>query len=200
MFSLYSYCTRRGQVAARLVVRKLRQWPPGIGVGSLAMQIEDRDIERLGLELLLGIGYCGLSSVQMKKDAETGKASIIEVNAGRPALNMPIAEFCGVEMQMAYYCEAAGLPLPVQNGILRPGAKWICIKTDLAAAVWHWRHHDLGFADWWRTVQGPKVHAVHSWRDPAPFLLDLLRKTPARRWLPLRQRPGDAIRGSWRNS
>lgn len=176
MFSLYTHRTSQGQVAGQVVVQKLRQWPPDTGVGSLAVQVENEAVAALGLDLLARVNFAGLSSVQIKHDAKTGAYYILEVNAGRPALNMTVAELCGVELQMSYYCEAAGLPLPERRTVTRPGGKWICWKTDLAAAWCLWRRGDLDIKTWWRSVSGRKTHAVWSARDPIPFLLDMMRR------------------------
>jgi predicted ATP-grasp superfamily ATP-dependent carboligase len=176
MFSLYSHRTRDGRVPGYVVVQKLRQWPPDTGVGSLAVQVENEAVAALGLELLSRAAFAGLSSVQIKRHADNGSYAIIEVNAGRPALNMPVAELCGVEMQMSYYCEAAGLPLPDAQTVTHPGGKWMCWKTDLASAWCRWRRGDLGFGEWWRSISGRKVNAVWSGSDPLPFVLDVLRR------------------------
>jgi predicted ATP-grasp superfamily ATP-dependent carboligase len=83
MYSLYSYRTRDGRVPGHLVVQKLRQWPPDTGVGSLAVQVDNEAVAALGLDLLERVGFAGLSSVQIKRHADNGTYSIIEVNAGR---------------------------------------------------------------------------------------------------------------------
>lgn len=121
----------------------------------------------------------GLSSVQFKRDARTGRFYVIEVNAGRPALNMPLAEQAGVPMLYTFYCDALGLPLPVPRHVLPPGAKWICWRTDLAASWSLMRQGRLAPREWLPSLRGSRYEAVLSWRDPMPFLLDLGRKLPA---------------------
>jgi predicted ATP-grasp superfamily ATP-dependent carboligase len=178
MYSLYACYDRSCALLASMMVRKIRQWPPDIGVGSLAEQVHEADVLDLGLRLLESVAFTGLACFQCKRDEVSGKVYIIEVNAGRPGLNLPICHRCGVEMLAIYYSAAAGLPLPEGRTVRFPGAKWICWKTDLASAFRHWRRGDLTPGGWWRSIQGRRFSADLDWGDPLPFLLDLIGKLP----------------------
>jgi predicted ATP-grasp superfamily ATP-dependent carboligase len=35
------------------------------------------------------------------------------------------------------------------------------------------RRKELRVTDWFRSLRGKKVYAVWSWRDPAPFFVDI---------------------------
>lgn len=180
MYSLYSYLDRSSEPLAMLVARKIRQWPPGLGSGCLAVQCEQDTVVHQGLKLLRGVRFRGLSSVQFKRDRRSGEFCFIEANVGRPALNMPLAEVCGVEMQYTMYCDAAGLPLPDARHVVHPGAKWICWKRDVASAMALRRRGDITLRGWIRSIQGRKWSAVLSMRDPAPFWFDVFRKLRGR--------------------
>ena len=161
---------------ATVLVRKIRQWPPDTGEGCLAVETSVEEVTRLGLDTLQRLGYVGIGSFQFKKDADTGRFYMIEMNTGRPVLNMPICELCGVEMIHSYYCAAAGLPLPESRTVTRPGGKWICWKTDLASAYVHWRRGDLTVREWIASLRGRKWSADIQADDFGPFFADLIGK------------------------
>jgi predicted ATP-grasp superfamily ATP-dependent carboligase len=184
MYSLYSCLDSSSQPLAHVVAHKLRQWPLDTGCGCLAEERSVPEVAQQGLQLLQSVSFVGLSSVQFKRDAGSGRFFIIEVNAGRPALNMPLAEKSGVDMLHTFYCDAVGLPVPEKRSVTHPGAKWICWKTDLAASWALMRRRQLTFGEWVHSIRGRKWSAVLSWRDPSPFLFDMMRKTAA--WRPRR--------------
>jgi hypothetical protein len=82
-----------------------------------------------------------------------------------------------VELLYTAYCDMVGLPLPEARVQRYVGAKWIDDRRDLQSALYFLRRRELSVGDWWRSVRGPKWHAVVSWSDPQPFVHDLLQAT-----------------------
>jgi len=179
MYSLYICMDRQSEPLATVVAQKTRQWPPDIGSGSLAVEVREDAVVNTGLKILQSLGYAGVGSFQFKKDAVSGQFYIIEMNAGRAALNFPLCEICGVEMVYTYYCAAAGLPLPENRTVTRPGGKWICWKTDLASALAHWKRGDLTVREWLASIRGHKWVADVQLDDLLPLLADTARKIKA---------------------
>jgi predicted ATP-grasp superfamily ATP-dependent carboligase len=99
----------------------------------------------------------------------------VEPNIGRPTGRSAIAEAGGVELVYTAYCDLAGLPLPENRTQMYRGAKWISFRRDFQSAWFYWRRGDLTLRDWARSWRGKKVDAIFSWRDPAPFLYDMLK-------------------------
>lgn len=176
--SLYScncYFDADSKPLVTFVARKLRQWPPEIGVSCLGEEVRDDVVLQTTLDLFGSVGYVGLGYVEMKRDAVTGEYFIIEPNIGRPTGRSAIAEAGGVELLYTMYCDTLGLPLP-ENRIQRyGGARWIDLRHDLQSAWVYWRRGELTFLSWIKSIRGAKAHAVFSWRDPMPFLCDLKR-------------------------
>jgi len=176
MHSLYICLDRQSQpLIDSLIAKKLRQWPPDIGVGALAVETRADEVVEAGLGILQGLGYIGPGSFQFKQDAASGKFYIIEMNARSP-LNYPLCEACGIEATYTGYCAAAGLPLPDARTLSRPGSKWICWKTDLPSAYVHWKRGDLTIRDWLASLRGHKWSADFQWDDPQPLLADIIQK------------------------
>jgi predicted ATP-grasp superfamily ATP-dependent carboligase len=127
------------------------------------------------LNLFRGVNYHGLGYVEMKRDRSTGKHFIIEPNIGRPTGRSSIAEAGGVELLYTMYCDAVSRPLPENRKQSYSGVKWIYWRRDLQSAAYYWRRGELTMKEWWYSWRGRKGYAVFSWRDPLPFLADVLR-------------------------
>ncbi|HEX5533614.1 MAG TPA: hypothetical protein VFX33_07730 [Actinomycetales bacterium] len=155
------------------VSRKLRQWPTGTGTGCLGLEHRDDVVLHETVRLFSDIGFHGLAYLEMKQHAVTGDRFIIEPNVGRPTGRSALAEGCGVELLLTAYCDAVGLPLPADRTQVYGTTKWLDDRRDLFSAVTHWSRRELTAADWWRSMRGPKVHAVWSPGDPLPFIVDV---------------------------
>jgi len=166
----------RGELLAGVVLRKLRQWATGTGTGSLAEQVDDDEVLATGLHILRSAGYVGAGQLELKRDERDGRLYVIEMNAGRAALNFPLCEASGVEMTLTWYCASAGLPLPERRRVSRPGARWICWKRDLPAAFAAWRRGGLTLRQWRASLRGPRWSADVAADDPVPLLADALEK------------------------
>jgi predicted ATP-grasp superfamily ATP-dependent carboligase len=168
-FTCNCYIDRSGEPQVVFTSRKLRQWPPKTGQACLAEEVENDVVVRETLRAYASVEYCGLGYLEMKQDAVTGEYLIIEPNVGRPTGRSALAEAAGVELLYTMYCDASGLPLPENRTQRSRGIKWIHVLRDLQAAHHHWRRGELTCREWWRSVKGPKVCAVFSWRDPRPL-------------------------------
>lgn len=175
LYSCNAYFDESSRPLVTFVARKLRQWPPHTGTSSLGEECRNDEVLRESVRLFDGIGYRGLAYVEMKQDARTGQHVIIEPNIGRPTGRSAIAEGGGVELLHTAYCDMVGLPLPEERQQRYVGARWIDDRRDVQSALYFIRRGELGLGDWWRSVRGPKSHAVLSRSDPLPFILDVLQ-------------------------
>ncbi len=175
LYSCNCYFDRRGNPVTSFVARKIRQWPPEIGISSLGQEVRNDHVRDVTLELFAVAGLRGLGYLEMKQDERNHRYFIIEANVGRPTGRSAIAEGGGVELLYAVYCDALGLPAPDRLTQRYGQVKWIHLLADLKSAHHLWRRGELTLKDWWRSISGPKVYAVWSWRDPAPFLVEAKR-------------------------
>jgi predicted ATP-grasp superfamily ATP-dependent carboligase len=172
------YYDCQGNPAVTFTSRKLRQWQPKTGQACLSEEVRDDVVVRETLRVYCSVGYRGLGYLEMKRDERSGEYFIIEPNVGRPTGRAAMAEAAGVELLMTMYCDALGLPLPDARQQRYRGIKWIHLLRDLQAALYHLLHRELTLQEWWRSVRGPKVYAIFSWRDPGPFLASIFRAVP----------------------
>jgi D-aspartate ligase len=175
-FTCNCYLDRDARPIVTFVTRKIRQWPPQTGTGSIAVESRNDVVLAETVRLFAGVGFWGLGYLELKRDARTGRHLIIEANVGRPTGRSATAEAAGVELLYAMYCDVLGLPLPERNLSQRyVGTKWIYFGRDIRSAFHYWRHGQLSIRGWLSSLRGPKVDAVFSWRDPLPFLFDVWR-------------------------
>jgi predicted ATP-grasp superfamily ATP-dependent carboligase len=144
----------------------------------MSVEAKNDSVEKETVRLYSSVNYRGLGYLEMKCDDCSGDYFIIEPNIGRPTGRAALAEAGGVELLYTMYCDAVGLPLPVNRQQKYEGVKWIHLMRDLQAALYHWRRGELTLKDWWHTLRGRRVYAIFSWRDPAPFFYALYRAVP----------------------
>lgn len=195
LYSVNSYHDRGGAPRVAFVARKLRQWPVDTGTSSLGEEVRNDEVREIALALFASVAYRGLGYVELKRDAETGRHMIIEPNIGRPTGRSAIAERGGVELVYSAYRDALGEPLPESTEQGYRGVKWIYWRHDLQSAIVHARRGELGVGGWLRSVRGPKIEAVGSLRDPAPFFADLIHSAGVAGRELVRRTTGGRIRG-----
>lgn len=175
LYSCNCYFNAGSQPLVTFIARKLRQWPPETGTSCLGEECRNDVVLQEAIRLFQKLDYSGLGYVEMKRDERTGRHFIIEPNVGRPTGRSAIAEAGGVDLLYTMYCDNVGWPLPANREQRYRGVKWIDLRRDFQSAAYYWQRGELTLADWWRSWQGPKGHAVFSWSDPAPFWYEIWR-------------------------
>src|SRR5574341_1720855 len=104
-FTCNCYFDRKGRPVVTFVSRKIRQWPPGTGVGCLAVACRNDRVRDETIRLFQSVQYSGLGYVEMKLDQQTGELVLIEPNVGRPTGRSAMAEANGVELLYSMYCD-----------------------------------------------------------------------------------------------
>lgn len=175
LYSFNGYFDRAGEPVVTFIAHKVRQWPPETGSGCLGEECRNDAVLATALQLFTNVPYHGFAYLEMKQDARTGEYLIMEANIGRPTVRSPIAENGSVELHYTAYCETLGIPLPVNLIQRYQGAKWVHLHYDTRAAWRQWRRGTLTLRDWLRSLRGIRRDALFAWRDPLPFLWDLVK-------------------------
>ena len=147
--------------------RKVRQWPPDYGTGSLLESADVPEMLALNRRLLDHVDFHGLSSCEAKRHAVTGELYLIEINVRLPA-NYGLSQACGADGAWRTYAALAGLPIATMPRP-RTGRK-VVMHPDLLAA-WHQirtepRSLPRVLASW----RGVRDTGVLSLRDPRPAI------------------------------
>jgi predicted ATP-grasp superfamily ATP-dependent carboligase len=175
MYSYYAFVAEDKQIVAECVGHKIRQWPRLTGSGTLSEICEEPEIRDTGRRLLESLDHRGFATINMKRDAETGKLFVIEINAGRPGMGMFVAEAAGIEMTHLAYRSLLGQPLPNAQCVRFPNARWVSMKRDFASAFAAWKQRELSLVSYLGSLRGVRRRAVFDLGDPLPFLYDLWR-------------------------
>ena len=180
-FTCNLYFGQQGELLVSFTTRKLRQWPVATGQACLSEEVKNDVIVNEAVRLFQSVDYRGLAYLEMKVDERSGEYYIVEPNIGRPTGRSASAEAAGVDLLYTMYCDAVGLPLPKTRTQNYRGLKWINIAPDFRSALFRFRRHELTLREWWRSVRGPRVYAILSWKDPLPFLAAVSRAIPEMR-------------------
>ena len=168
-----TYIDSRGEPAASLTVRKLRQNPPLYGDARVAeLTAQDPELREATVELLRRIGHRGIAIAEFKLDPRDRRPRFIEVN-GRSVVYNGLLRRGGLDLgALAWSDHVHGRPeRPRTNGW--PGA-WIHLHPDLLYSVFH-RKHRLGLSEFLEPYRRATVEAVWSATDPAPFAAQWVR-------------------------
>jgi len=173
LYACHCYFDQNSQPLATFTSRKLRQWPPETGEGSIAEECMAPFVRDETIRLFQSVAFRGLGYLELKFDSRHDRYFIVEPNIGRASGRMAIAEAGGVALLQTMYCDNVGWPLPKNRDQRYGHVKWIHSRRDFQSAFYYWKRGELSLLDWWRSWRGPKVDALFSWRDPGPFIGDL---------------------------
>jgi predicted ATP-grasp superfamily ATP-dependent carboligase len=103
-FSLF-VCSPEGEFLASFSGRKLVCTPPEVGITAICAAAPEMDEEftRLSRQFAARVGYCGIGSLEFKRDRRSGKFLIIEPTVGRVDWQEEIATLCGVNIPLVAY-------------------------------------------------------------------------------------------------
>lgn len=168
------YFDSQGIPQVTFVSRKIRQWPPKVGIGCSSVECRNDEVLEQTVKFFREAGLKGLGYLEFKRDDRDGRYYLIEPNIGRPTGRSALAEASGVELMMTLYNDLAGLDLPSSRVQSYGGTKWVYWRQDLRAS-WHLvRAGELSLREWWQSIRGRRTCPLWKLDDPAPFLRDIL--------------------------
>jgi predicted ATP-grasp superfamily ATP-dependent carboligase len=138
---------------------------------TYAKTIECPELEKLGSQFLSAIDYYGLCEVEFVKDKRDGVFRFLEVNPRIWGWHT-LAVRAGVNLPHLVYRDIQGLES--RNGKYRNGVKWIRLLTDTPTVIGQILKRRMRVRDYIESLRGEKEFAVFSWKDPVPFLMEIL--------------------------
>lgn len=194
--SYYSYLDEDLQPMFEFTKRKLRQNPPGFGMGTYHVSDWSPEVAEIGLRFLRGAGLRGFGNVEFKRDARDGRLKLIECNARFTRLH-EMLEVCGLEVALLVYNRLAGRPLPAL-GRYRSGVWFWLPSSDFAAFRTLNKRGELSLGAWVSSLLHRQRFLIFQWRDPWPSVMHFwtfLRNRATRRWDSLTTRVRTALTG-----
>lgn len=170
-FEISFYIGADGEMLAFVTIRKLRQYPPEFGVGTLIESIDCPELVTLALRLLDGLHYRGFGNLEFKLDPRDGVLKMIELNARLWQQNdQPAA--CGLNFPLIQYLDLSGQP-PVKQKTIPVGVKWVDPLADFQS-FWHYfRRGELSPGRWLQSWKGTRAFAVFARDDMLPAFASL---------------------------
>jgi D-aspartate ligase len=170
---IWAYVTYLDESAAPLfevVKRKVRQYLPHFGVGTLHVTDWDDEVAEVGLRFFRAIGLRGYAFAELKRDDRDGSLKLIEVNY-RFGAHHELIQAAGIDAAFLVYERALGRSVAPLGRDYRRGVVVWHVLDDLRAFRLYRREGELSFAGWAASVLRPHRYAIFDPRDPGPTLV-----------------------------
>lgn len=168
MYTFDAYLNQDSKVTHWVTCQKYRQFPINFGASVYTVQKYVPELYDIGAKFLEDIGYKGFAEIEFKKDAETGKFYLIEINARITTLNNMLYKV-GVNFPYITYLELTNQEI---------GSK--AVKHDTNIAFWYAYEDLMAIKHYIKTGQlsilsilptlfKKKAYAIWDWKDPKPL-------------------------------
>lgn len=161
------YYDGHGREIAYYTGRKFFQWPPYCGSTAAAIGEDNEEVHRVARKMFGMVNYCGLGSVEMKRNDADGKYYLIEPTVGRNDLQSNVAVAGGVNLSQMAVCELLGLervPFRKKRGV------WIHEEGLIDSLRYYRKQGNLLYGDIWRLVSIHSMFVHFDRRDIMPFM------------------------------
>lgn len=180
--SYYGYLDGEGENLVNFTKRKIRQCPPGFGIGTYHETTSDPEVAATGLRFLRSVGLRGLGNIEFKRDARDGRLILIECNP-RFTMSNELARIAGVDLALLSYNRALLRPAaPIED--YRVGLHLWDPVRDTRAMTLYRRQGELSAGRWAASLLHRQVFPTFRLDDPAPAALraaGMIRKASASR-------------------
>ncbi len=173
IYAYTAFWTADQQEAAWVTMRKLRQFPPRYGNGTLLTTVEAPEVTELSRKLLEGLKYRGYVGVEFKRNPRDKTFYLIEINPRAESFHQLAAE-AGVDLtEVGYQC-LTRVERKTHPSRFRAEVRFVNEEGDLHACAALRKLGKISFIGWLTSVQDAKA-AITAWDDPAPLLVGLGR-------------------------
>lgn len=168
MYTFDAYMNQDGKVAHWMTAQKYRQYPINFGASVYTGQKYVPELYEIGAPFFEKVGFKGFAEIEFKKDAETGRFYLIEINVRITNFNNLIYK-AGLNIPYITYRELTGNPLPPSAVKKDTGIVFWYAYEDLLAIRGYLKTKQLTFGQVFRSLFKRKAHAIWSWSDPKPY-------------------------------
>ncbi|MFS0863109.1 carboxylate--amine ligase [Fredinandcohnia sp. 179-A 10B2 NHS] len=169
MHTFDAYLNQESKVTHWVTCQKYRQYPINFGASVYTGQKYVPELYEIGSRFLESIGYKGFVEIEFKKDAETGKFYLIELNVRITNLNSLLYKV-GVNFPYITYRELTGNPLPPKAIEHDTGIVFWYAYEDFYAIKGYLRTGQLTKGQVVKSLMKPKAYAIWDVKDPKPFV------------------------------
>lgn len=167
MYTFDAYLNQESKVTHWVTCQKFRQYPINFGASVYTGQKYVPELYEIGAKFLEDMKYKGFAEIEFKKDAETGKFYLIEVNVRITNLNVLLNK-AGVNIPYITYRELTGSPVEPYAVKKDTNLVFWYAYEDLLAIKGYLKTKQLTFGQVFKSFFKPKAYAIWDWRDPKP--------------------------------
>ncbi len=168
LHSVHVYMGRDGRSLVSFVGRKVRTYPAYAGIGCFVISEYNQHLVDLSIDILSKAHYTGIALLQFKRDTNTEKFVLLEINARASSWNQ-LASYCGINIPYWAYLDVLQQPLPIESPQVN-GVKYVYFKADLLALKEYRSQGDWTIRTWIGSYMGKKTYQLFCLDDPLPFL------------------------------
>jgi predicted ATP-grasp superfamily ATP-dependent carboligase len=177
--SVFTYLDERSQPLVVFTKRKLRQNPPGFGVGCYHITHWDDAVAEMGLRFLQAVDFRGIANVEFKRDARDGTLTMIECNARFTAAN-EILQRSGLDFANFVYRRQIGRPVSAPARVRDGVYMWAPVQDTMSFLASR-RRGELSARQWAGSLLHRQTLPLFAWSDPMPSLVNLYYMADRRR-------------------
>jgi predicted ATP-grasp superfamily ATP-dependent carboligase len=167
MYTFDCYLNQDAKVTHWMTCNKLRQYPINFGASVYTEQKYVPELYTIGSKFLEAIGFKGFVEIEFKKDAETGKFYLIELNVRITNLNNMLYKV-GINFPYVTYLELTGQKVEPKAIEKDTGLVFWYAYEDLLAIRDYLKTGQLTLSNVLKSFMKPKAHAIWDWDDPKP--------------------------------
>ncbi len=167
MYTFDAYLNQDSKVTHWTTCQKYRQFPINFGASVYTGQKFVPELYEIGAKFLESIGYKGFGEIEFKKDAETGKFYLIEINTRTTNLNSLLFKV-GLNMPYIAYRELIGKPLEPKAVTKDTGLVFWYAYEDFFAVRDYIKTGQLKLMEVLKSYNKPKAYAIWDGKDPKP--------------------------------
>ncbi|MEH7224056.1 carboxylate--amine ligase [Bacillus sp. JJ1566] len=167
MYTFDAYLNQEAKVTHWMTCQKYRQYPINFGASVYTGQKYVPELYEIGSKFLEAIGFKGFVEIEFKKDEETGKYYLIELNVRITNLNSMLYK-AGLNFPYITYRELTGNPLPPKAIEHDTNLVFWYAYEDFYAIKGYLKTGQLTKAQVIKSFFKPKAYAIWDWKDPKP--------------------------------
>lgn len=179
MYTFDAYMDQNSEVTHWTTCQKHRQFPINYGASAYTEQRDVPELYDMSADFFKAIGYKGFGEIEYKKDSETGKYYMIEINARTTNFDALLTKI-DINFPYVAYRDIIGDPLPKMTKALDTGVYFRYFQEDFLAIREYIRTGQLERGEIIRSLAfKKKAPAIWSWDDPKPgfsYSKDILKK------------------------
>ena len=166
LFHYRSYRNEHGAVLAEMCTQKLRQYPPEFGVAAFSKTVPmEPRIKEWSRRLLDHSGYCGISSIEFKRDKRDDSFRLMEANV-RNVLPERLFTEAGINFPQITYTDLVEGQMP-DRPEYRLGLYWVQNLLDLKALL---HERNLSLREYLTPFRKGAIKCIPFFDDPGPFI------------------------------